>query len=351
MLPGPDLEEILVRHEDDVRRLAGARLLVTGGTGFVGTWLLASLVHACDRLALGCAIVVLTRDPAAFAAASPSLARHGAVALVRGDVRTFDFAAVGGADAVVHAATPASAALARDAPLEMLDTIVEGTRRVLDYARLQGRIRVLFTSSGAVYGAQPATLPAMDEDYRGGPDPLATSNAYHEGKRVAELRCAIHAERYALDVTIARLFAFVGPRLPLDRHFAIGNFVADALAGGPIAISGDGTAVRSYQYAAEMTGWLWRIFARGAAGRAYNVGSEEAHDLASVARAVARIAGLDPARVTIARERRADGDVDRYVPSTARARHELDLTRAIALDEAIARTIAWHRAGLHGTGS
>src|SRR5579872_3595030 len=121
-----DLEHVLAHTEEVWRELADARLFLTGGTGFFGCWLLETFAFACDRLGLDASIVVLTRSPAAFHEKAPHLAAHPRIELLRGDVRSFPFP-VGRFSHVIHAATESNAALHRDRPLVVFDTIVEGT--------------------------------------------------------------------------------------------------------------------------------------------------------------------------------------------------------------------------------
>src|SRR5262249_19404769 len=139
-------------------------------------------------------------------------------------------------------------------------------------------------------------------------------SVYGKAKLRAEKTAIAAGTAAGLDVVIARGFAFVGPHLPLDAHFAIGNFIRDALSGGPIQVRGDGTPVRSYLYAADMTIWLLRILFRGTAGTAYNVGSEEAIRVADLARLVAEELGPG-LEVEIAQPAQGSPP-DRYVPST-----------------------------------
>jgi len=334
----PDLELILESTRPLWDELRGQRLFITGGTGFFGCWLLESFVWANRQLDLGTSVTVLTRDPAGFRARLPHLALDSAVTLHAGDVRSFDYPA-GTFSHVIHAATEASAALNGSDPLTMLDTIVDGTRRVLGLSVERGVRKFLLTSSGAVYGKQPAGLSCIPETYAGVPDTMDPHAAYAEGKRLAELLCAIYARKYGMETKIARGFAFVGPYLPLDRHFAAGNFIRDRLCGGPIQVNGDGTTLRSYLYAADLAVWLWTILFKGESCRPYNVGSDSAvaiSDLASV------VAGPEPrTEVRIASAPRPGVVPERYVPDTARARTELNLAPSVPLADAILRTTAW----------
>ena len=336
-----DLDHVLTHTENLWEDLRGKRLFITGGTGFFGCWLLESFAWASDILGLGAEAVVLTRDLAAFAAKCPHLAAHPAIRFCEGDIRSFAFPA-GTFSHVLHGATEASASLNRDAPLAMIDTITQGPRRTLEFARSCGAERFLMTSSGAVYGAQPTDLSHVPEEYVGAPDCARPASAYGEGKRLAELFCAVYAEKYGLTVSIARGFAFVGPYLPLDQHFAVGNFLRDGLRGGPIQIGGDGTPFRSYLYAADLAVWLWTILLRGRAGRAYNVGSETAVTVSKTAQAVAACFAPAPP-VRIGRPAVAGAPAERYVPSTARARTELGLEARTSLEDALRRTLEWNR--------
>jgi dTDP-glucose 4,6-dehydratase len=331
-----DLDHILEHTRDLWGELHNQRLFITGGTGFFGCWLLESLVWACDHLDLNVTAVALTRNPDSFAQKAPHLARHRAVQMLKGDVSDFAFPA-GSFSHVIHAATDAGVQASQNTPLQTLDTVVLGTRRALEFARAAGAKKFLLTSSGAVYGRQPPELSHVPEDYSGGPDFLNPALAYHEGKRTSELLCAIYAKQFGIECKITRSFAFTGGYLPLDIHFAIGNFIRDAMRGGPIQINGDGTPFRSYLYAADLAIWLWTILFRGPSGRAYNVGSENAVSIRQTAEAVVRALGK-PLEIKIAGTPIPGKLADRYVPSTRRAQNELGLKEWISLEEGIRRT-------------
>ncbi|MDB6024805.1 MAG: epimerase, partial [Verrucomicrobiales bacterium] len=246
-----DLDLVLTHTKGLWEELRGQKIFITGGTGFFGVWLLESFVWANEHLNLKAEALVLTRDIEKFAQKSPQLAKKSCLRFIAGDIRDFAFPSEQFAF-VIHAATDASAKLNDENPLLMLATVVEGTRRALDFAVHCGAKKFLLASSGAVYGSQPQDLVHVPEEFSGGPNQSDPRSAYGEGKRMAELLCAIYAKQIGIEAKIARCFAFVGPHLPLDSHFAIGNFIRDAMSGGPILIKGDGTPERSYLYAADL---------------------------------------------------------------------------------------------------
>jgi len=339
-IPAAHLDEVLDAAAADLSALAGGHLLITGGTGFVGKWLLEILLHANVSLGLDVHVTVLARRPEAMLRDLPHLA-HRSVVFVAGDVLDPPLLSER-FDAVIHGATPASAELNSVEPEKMFRISAMGTAQLMDAVAPSGAIPFLLTSSGAVYGAQPSWLPRVGENFLGGPDPLAPSAAYAEGKRAAELLVSCAGRAGRLRPRIARMFAFAGPYLPLNEHFAIGNFVRDAVAGGPVVVQGDGTAVRSYLDATEMVAWLLAILVRGEDGRAYNVGSSRAIDISTLAHLAAASVGPN---ISVEIRSTSSGDLRRdvYVPDTTRIEAELGVTRRVEIETSVDRMVRFYR--------
>lgn len=328
-----DLEHVLEHTPGVWDELRNSRVFVTGGTGFFGCWLLETWAYAWDRGIPNASMTVLTRSVEAFRRKAPHLAQHPSIRLVEGDVRSFTLPDASFTH-VIHAASDATPSLCAERPQLVTDTIVEGTRRVLDLAASAGAPRFLFTSSGAVYGSQPPSLSHVPETFLGAADQNPQRGVYAQAKRTAELLCEEYGRDRGVRCIPARCFAFTGPYLPLDAHFAIGNFILDRVQRRPIRILGDGTTVRSYLYAADLAIWLWTMLVAGEPARPYNVGSERAVSIADLARMVA--AGLP---VEIAQPPQPGRLPDRYVPACVRARTELNLKELIPLEDAISRTV------------
>jgi dTDP-glucose 4,6-dehydratase len=341
-----DLEQIRSATEDLWDEMRGQRLFLTGGTGFFGAWLVESFCHVNRKLGLDATVTVLSRDPAKFAAKCPHLVSDPAVTMLAGDVRDFAFPE-GEFRFVIHAATEASLKQSQEQPLEMLTTILDGTARTLEFAARCGARKFLLTSSGAVYGRQPVEMTHVPETYPGAPDPLDAASVYAEGKRASELMCAVYQKTAAahgieFEAKIARCWACCGPHLPLDAHFAVGNFIGDVLAGRPISIAGDGTPRRSYLYASDLMVWLWTTLFRAPALVPINVGSANDVSIRELADIVAET--LAPGtEVRVAKQAVGGAAPARYVPSVTRAEEMLGLRETVGLAEQIRRTTEWHR--------
>lgn len=336
----PEELDAAVRLAGDWSGLDGARLFITGGTGFFGKWLLETLGTAQERHGLDVEAVVLSRDPARFLDAVPHLRQAAWMHCVPGDVSSFPLPE-GTFTHLIHAATSTDARQNIADPAGMRQTILKGAERVMELASRQRSLRMLFISSGAVYGPQPTGLERIPEDHTLPPEGVALTpvEVHAQAKRQAESIATAACQSLGFSCPVARCFTFVGPHLPLDQHFAIGNFIRDGLAGGPIHVAGDGTARRSYLYASDLAAWLWGLLLRGGS-RTYHVGSDQDLSIADLAHLVAR---RFSARVEIAKKALPGQPPPRYIPAVTRIPTELGMDRTVSLGEALERTIRWHQ--------
>lgn len=338
--PNADLVCCAFRTLPVVDRIAcalhGKHLLLTGGTGFFGLWILA-LLHELNRQGAGVEVTVVSRQPERFLANHPVYRSCAWLHWLACDVRELHELPGRPIDLVLHAATDTSAA-ANARPLELFDTIVDGARRVLDLAVRGGAQRILFTGSGAQYGSLPSHTP-VDETVMHACASPSIGSVYGEGKRAQETLATIYAQQFGIETVLTRCFAFAGPGLPLDAHFAIGNFVRDALHADAIVLNSSGEAVRSYLHGADLAAWLLFLLTEAEAGEAYNVGSDEAVSIAELAMRVgSRLAPHKPVRML----GQSGGARSYYVPQISKARL-LGLDVWTKLDAAIDSMGQWAR--------
>ena len=331
-----DLERILIR--DLWEEFRGASIFFTGGTGFFGRWFLESFVCANKTFELNASVLILTRSFEDFRKKVPHLAANSSIKFHLGDVRDFTFPQ-GEYSHIIHAATTnAVATFNNEDPLVKFDTTAQGTRHTLDFAVRCKAKKFLMTSSGSVYGKAPVGMTHITEDYIGAPSNMDfVGSALGEGKRVAEFFCAYYAEKHGFDVQIARCFSFVGPHQPLDIHYAIGNFIRDALYSDAITVNGNGAPMRSYMYVGDLVIWLLTLLVKGRSGSVYNVGSDQAISIRELAHLVRDT--LSPGKeVNILGQSDIGVGGDWYVPSIQCARTELGLEVWTSLQDAIRLT-------------
>lgn len=308
------------------------KLLLTGGTGFFGKALLRHW-QAADNPPH---VTVLSRNPQGFIKRYPEFSGLSWLHFHAGDILVpASLPAEAGFTHMLHAAADSTLG-PRLTPLQRHVQIVDGTRHMLEYAASHGIARFLLASSGGVYGEQPQDMHRIPEDYHGMPDPLNAESAYGVAKRCAEHLCALYAQQYGIQTVVARCFAFVGRDLPLDVHFAIGNFIRDALARPDIRVHGDGSPLRSCMDQRDLAHWLDVLLRDGRAGQAYNVGSDEALNIAELSLQVRDL--LSPGKPVYMGGAGASGPRHRYVPSIAKARKELGLELRYTLREAVMET-------------
>ena len=335
-----ELAAALDQMPNDDLEIFHRNIMITGASGFVGKWLLISWIVAREEFGAQGQLTCISRHPTGYPESLYHNALRAEVNFQFTDIRSLASLDLPGINSIIHGATPTTLGLTQTALFETVTTILDGQRAILDFATQNSVQRMLFLSSGAVYGTQPSDKDSLSEGDLTAPDPLNATTGYHEAKRLAENLGAIVAMNGGLEFISARLFAFLAPLLPLDAHFAAGNFIRDVLLGRDIRLTGTGKSFRSYQYGTDLTVWLWTMLKRGQNLRAYNVGGSKSIQIQELASLITHRFGrgqlsrwddVEPLSIESG-----------YVPSIKRARDELGLVNRIQLDEAIERTVTWH---------
>jgi len=309
-------------------------LLIIGGTGFFGKSILDAFGRGLLKQWNIDKVIAISRNASKLINTNPGLINDN-VELLDIDITSTDTLPF--ADYVIHAAASTDASRYINQSDIEKQNIIQGT---LNYCRLAPKFhkdsRIVFCSSGAVYGYQPKDIQHLTEDMAFGNieklDKVKKSYAY--AKRDSE--CAIQElGREGLSVSIARCFAFVGKYLPKDQHFAIGNFIADGLAGRDINVKADRKVYRSYMYADDLVKWLMTL-AENANPQCpvYNVASDKEVEIKELANIVANIFN-----VNIKSSENGTAHVDRYIPSVKKADNELGLRNDYELKESILMSI------------
>ncbi len=302
--------------------MKGKKIFLSGGTGFFGKSILSMRKRG---FLTDTELVILSRNPQPFAGENPEFDGISGIRFIQGDIRSFPFPEED-FDYIIHAAAPSGTPVS---PEEERSIILDGTARIIRFARQSQVQKLLFTSSGAVYGPQPPELEQIPEEF-----PCNPVTGYGKAK--------LEAERMCLDsgifTLLPRCFTFTGPYLKKDGHFAIGNFIRNAMNGEDIVIKSDGRPVRSYLYADDLVKWLFTILQKGENGRPCNVGSDRALSLKDLAHKVADCFSSVPAVKILGTPENTPAP--RYVPSIQRAKQELGLRVETGLTESIIRTAA-----------
>jgi len=240
---------------------------------------------------------------------------------------------------IIHAAAD-STYVTQLSKMQRYDQIVEGTRNVLDLVRdYFPKSKLLFISSGGVYGEMQVNKKSFDENDMFTSGTLDSSNVYSIAKRVAEQLCSLYFDEYDLKVSIARCFCFSGIHLPLDVHFAIGNFINDANSNKNIIIKGDGESIRSYLDQDDLVEWLMKILEYDSFNKnVYNVGSEESISIKDLAFLIRKLSSKS-IDVQILNERNKNLKKSIYVPNCKKITQKFNLSQKVSLSSSITKML------------
>ena len=335
-----DIENIFENTKSLWKKIDNNNIFLSGGTGFFGTWILKSFTFAATRLNLNTKIEVLTRNIKAHKKMFPDLHNTKYIKFIEGDIRSFKFPNKK-FSFIIHAATTnAEETFNNQDPLIKYDTIVNGTKRILDFAKECKCKKFLYLSSGSCYGSIPEGINKINESYFGAPltnDRNFDHALLGESKRISEMLTNIYSHKFKIETKIARCFSFVGPLMPLNIHYAIGNFIADIARGKSIIINGNGKEIRSYMYISDLVIWLLNILLKGKNNSIYNVGSEECVTIYKLAKKISKFS--DKKTQIIVKNKNIKKKKNIYAPSTKKIRKELNLTSDVNLEKAIKKTL------------
>lgn len=354
------LEEDLGSVCDDLAaefgRMSGGRLLITGGGGFLGYYLVQAALHWNKTRARGANIEVTVYDNymRGVPAWLEALRNHANLTLVRHDMIQPLPPGIPHFDHVIHAAGIASPMYYRAQPLKCIDANINGLRNLLEYAvheRDAGRplSGFMFYSSSEIYGDPVASAIPTPETYRGNVSCTGPRACYDESKRFGETLCVTFAKQEGIPTKIARPFNNYGPGLKITDGRVLPDFARDVLSGRDIVMLSDGSPKRTFCYATDAVVGYYKVLVRGGTGEAYNVGIDQPEiSMAQLAELV-----IDAARdlfdyrgkVVLGKAKEADYLVDnpnRRCPVIDKARTELGFAPKVLVEEGVRRSLIWY---------
>jgi nucleoside-diphosphate-sugar epimerase len=335
-----DFDSVVLQNSSDVANFVNSNVVLTGGSGFVGKWIIGSWLAGCNRLGGRGHLLITSRNPTSVLQDFPELQHSSRVHIVASDIRELEIDKTFSPRIFIHAATAASEKLNLEDPFEMIDVIIRGTEHAVKLAKRTGAQKFVNLSSGAVYGYAPIGSEAFKEDEPSGPDLTNPRNAYHEAKRLAELMVNISASNRDLSAVSLRLFAFVAPFLPVRSHFAATSFLYQAMHNRDIVITSGGGSVRSYLYGTDMASYIIRAATRDLRCAHYNVGGSFPVTIVNLARTIQRVVNSKSDIRILGKDTPLNSSS--YIPDMTRTADEFGLQTNTTLELAIAKTADWY---------
>jgi UDP-glucuronate decarboxylase len=351
-----DLDAVCADLATEFASMSGGRLLLTGGAGFLGYYLVQSVLHWNKTRAAGAKIALTVYDN--YARGVPewleALGEHSYLQLRRLDLIEPLPKDIGHFDYIIHAAGIASPTYYRAQPLKCIDVNINGLRNLLDYAvaeRDAGRpVRgFLFYSSSEIYGDPDDSAIPTPETYRGNVSCTGPRACYDESKRIGETLCVVYAKQEGVPVRMARPFNNYGPGLKITDGRVIPDFAKDIFVGRDIIMLSDGKPKRTFCYATDAITGYFKVLMRGGDGEPYNIGIDNPEisiaELAELAvRASADLFGYG-GKVVLGRSTEADYLIDnpnRRCPAIDKARSQLGFDPKVSIEDGMYRSLIWY---------
>ncbi len=313
--------------------LRNSEILVTGGTGFFGKWIIEIIAYLNDNLEFNIKLYLVARNNSLYI--NEIIKKRNDMFFIKNDVRNLR-EIPSTVEYIIHAAATPDNSIHMSNPIEVMDTIAQGTKQVLDVALgLDNIKKILNISSGQVYGTLHSNM--ISENSIGTIDTNSINSIYPEAKRYSETLSIAYKSLYKLPVVQVRPFSFIGPHMGLEKPWAINNFIKDAIKFRKIKIFGNGKPIRSYMYPTDMAWWLLSMLVDSKNGVIYNLGSSEGISLEKLAMKIKTKVGVD-VNIDILN---MNEDSAVFVPDDSLVKNRLDLDIKVDIDEALDKTIDW----------
>lgn len=351
-----DLETLCSNLSEEFGRMGGGRLLITGGGGFLGYYLVQSVLHWNKSRSAGSRVAVVVYDNYArgIPAWLEALRVNPDLTLVKQDMIQPLPRDMGHFDFIIHAAGIASPMFYRAHPIKCIDANINGLRNLFDYTiaeRDAGRPvkAFLFYSSSEIYGDPSSDAIPTPETYRGNVSCTGPRACYDESKRFGETLCVTYAQHEGIPVKIARPFNNYGPGLKITDGRVLPDFARDVLAGRDIVMLSDGSPKRTFCYVTDAIAGYYKVLMNGGNGEPYNIGIERPEisiaELANLVSAAARRLFDYQGKVVLGQPKEADYLVDnpnRRCPIVAKAREQIGYDPSVSVEDGVYRSLIWY---------
>lgn len=338
-----DCKDVIEGNVHALNKLKGQSLFISGASGFMGKWVIEIINYLNENYDFNTRVFAYASSITDDAEIYPSIYNNDLIVLIDGDIKNL-VEIDSTVSYVIHLASSPDNRVYSSDPIKGMEDIIKGTEKILAASsRLENLLNFTLLSSGMVYGPVPLSDSSVEEDSFFGFDSSSLTSFYSEAKRLSESFVQAYRTQYKMPITIFRPFAFIGPYQHIDRPWAINNFIRDGLRGEPIRIIGDEDTVRSYMYPSEMALWILLGMLTQSGDNIFNLGSSDGKSIRQIAEKVEKsFGGNIGLSVNIPPNNHSKS---KFVPSIEKFENLFDIKLKINTDDAINKTIEWHRLG------
>ena len=287
-----DIQEIYSEFESQLKNLQGKTILITGANGFIPSYIVDTLDYFNKNNEVPCKMILMNKNKIKQNSRLSHLIGNPNIGFISQDVGK-EFEVLGKPEVILHAASRANPIAIFEEPLDTIDSNVNGTRTLLDYASKNNLENFIFFSSSEVYGDPTLKFLPTPEDYPGSLDCTSQMAAYSESKRFCETLCFSFFRKHNVPVKIPRIFHTYGPGIRNDGK-TITSFFVGGNENKAIRLKDPGTAKRSYSYVSDTVRGIFNLWFNGESGRSYNVGDDTNHiPVRELAQKVGNLLGIE----------------------------------------------------------